>query len=96
MICEAALCDDFDLVEAAVLRELDRVCKGAGDGIRRMAVTVDHDLTAAGADLLQNPRRRIGGRAPAARDCTGIFQTRQRSVNLIQKALIAFFDRRGS
>ena len=72
MICEAALGAEFDLVEAAVLRELDRVCKGAGDGIRRMAVTVDHDLTAAGADLLQNPRRRIGGRAPAARDCTGI------------------------
>ena len=52
MICEAALCDDFDLVEAAVLRELERICKGAGDGIRRMAVTVDHDLTAAGAALL--------------------------------------------
>ena len=48
----AALCDDFDLVEAAVLRELERICKGAGDGIRRMAVTVDHDLTAAGAALL--------------------------------------------
>mgnify|MGYP007067578285 CR=1 FL=1 len=54
MICEAALCDDFDLVEAAILRELERICKGAGDGIRRMAVTVDHDLTAAGAELISD------------------------------------------
>ena len=37
---------------AKTMRELERICKGAGDGIRRMAVTVDHDLTAAGAALL--------------------------------------------
>ena len=61
VIFKALFCDDLDPGKPAVQRELDRIREGAGEGIYRVAVAVDHDLTAAGADLLQNPRCRIGG-----------------------------------
>ena len=72
VIFKALFCDDLDPGKPAVQRELDRIREGAGEGIYRVAVAVDHDLTAAGADLLQNPRCRIGGRAPATRDRAGV------------------------
>ena len=47
-------CDDLDSGKPAVQRELDRIREGAGEGIYRVAVAVDHDLTAAGAELISD------------------------------------------
>lgn len=64
--------DDFYAREATCACQLCSDFEGEVNGIGGMTVTVDHDMTAAPADLLQNLRCRVRRGPPAPRNCPGI------------------------
>ena len=57
--------DDFYAREATCACQLCSGFEGEVNGIGGMTVTVDHDMTAAPADLLQNLRCRVRRGPPA-------------------------------